>query len=56
MRRFAIFSSLLSGVRLPWGVHGGVVAMLVSLALFLGISLAQPPPRLAPDIEAALDA
>ena len=43
------------GIRLPLGIHGGIVAMLTSLALFLGISLAQRPPRLAPDIEAALD-
>ena len=43
-------------MRLPYGIHGGVVAMLVSLALFLGISLAQPPPRLAADVEAVLDA
>jgi len=45
----------LFAVRLPWGIHGGVVAMLVSLGLFLGISLAQEPPSLAPDIEAVLD-
>jgi Na+/proline symporter len=45
----------LLGVRLPWGIHGGVVAMLTSLTLFLGISLAQTAPRLAPDIEAAMD-
>jgi hypothetical protein len=29
--------------------------MLASLALFLGISMLQAPPRLPPDIEAALD-
>ena len=45
----------LLGVRLPWGIHGGVVAMLTSLGLFLGISMLQAPPRLPPDIEAALD-
>jgi Na+/proline symporter len=45
----------LLGVRLPYGIHGGVVAMLVSMLLFLGISLASPPPRLDPDIEAVLD-
>jgi Na+/proline symporter len=44
------------GVRLPYGIHGGVVAMIVSLLLFLGISLASRPPALPPDIEAALDA
>ncbi len=45
----------LLGMRLPWGIHGGVVAMLISLALFFGISFAQAPPRIAPDIEAAMD-
>lgn len=46
----------LGDVRLPLGIEGGIVAMLVSLALFLGISLAEPAPALAPDIEAVLDA
>jgi Na+/proline symporter len=44
-----------AGVRLPFGIHGGIVAMLVSLTLFFGISLLQRPPVLAPDIEAAFD-
>jgi Na+/proline symporter len=46
----------LFGIRLPYGIHGGVVALLVSLVLFLGISLASAPPRLDRDIAAALDA
>jgi Na+/proline symporter len=45
----------LGDVRLPYGIHGGIVAMAASLLLFFGISLASPPPRLAPDIEAVLD-
>jgi Na+/proline symporter len=45
----------LFGVRLPHGIHGGVVALIVSLLLFFGISLASQPPRLEPDIEAVLD-
>ena len=45
----------LFAVRLPWGIHGGVVAMLASLGLFLGVPFLQKPPRLAPDIEAALE-
>jgi hypothetical protein len=44
------------GVRLPLGIHGGIVAILVSLILFFGISLSEPAPELAPDIEAAFDA
>jgi Na+/proline symporter len=43
------------GVRLPYGIHGGIVAMLVSLALFFTISLVQRPPVLPPAIDAALD-
>ena len=46
----------LLGIRLPYGIHGGVIALLVSLLLFFGISLASSPPRLDPDIAAALDA
>ena len=46
----------LLGVRLPYGIHGGVVAMTVSLALFLGISLASRPVPLPRDIEAVMDA
>jgi SSS family transporter len=45
----------LFGVRLPHGIHGGVVALCVSLLLFFGISLASQPPHLEPDIEAVLD-
>jgi Na+/proline symporter len=44
------------GVRLPYGIHGGVVALTASLLLFFGISFASPPPVLAPDVEAVLDA
>ena len=46
----------LLGLRLPWGIHGGVIAMIVSLLLFLGISLASSPPVLPRDVEAVLDA
>jgi Na+/proline symporter len=46
----------LLGIRLPWGIHGGVVAMTISLLLFLGISLASRPQALPRDVEAVLDA
>ena len=46
----------LLGIRLPYGIHGGVVALTASLLLFLGISLASRPPVLERDIAAALDA
>ncbi|MCH2173879.1 hypothetical protein MK489_24125 [Myxococcota bacterium] len=42
-------------LRLPYAIHGGVPAMLVSTALFLAISLASKPPTIDPDIEAAMD-
>ena len=42
-------------LRLPYAIHGGVPALLVSLALFLGISLASRRPEIDPDIEAAMD-
>ena len=45
----------LLNIGLPHGIHGGTVALLLSLTLFFGISLASRPPRLAPDIEALLE-
>ncbi len=45
----------IADVTLPYGIHGGIPALIVSLVLFLGISLMSPPPRLDPDIEAALE-
>ncbi len=42
-------------VSLPQGIHGGTLALLVSLALFFGISFASPAPQLDPDIEALMD-
>lgn len=42
-------------VSLPYGIHGGIPALLTALILFLGISLVSAPPRLPPDIHAALD-
>jgi Na+/proline symporter len=58
----AIVSSLiinfgieLSGISIPFGIHGGAIALLVSLTLFFGISLASDPPKLDPDIDAVMD-
>ena len=42
-------------MEIPYGIHGGTISMLVSIVLFLGISLLSPPPRLAPDVEAVMD-
>ena len=58
----AILSSLLINfsievfdVAVPNGIHGGTLALLVSLCLFFGISFASRPPRLDPDVEALMD-
>ena len=49
------FGIELFGVALPYGINGGFVALLLSMTLFFGISLASPPPRIDPDIEAVMD-
>ena len=58
----AILSSLvvnfgikLFEVSVPYGIDGGFIALLVSLTLFFGISLVQPQPALAPDIERIME-
>ena len=58
----AIVSSLLANfgievfnVRIPHNIHGGTISLLVSLLLFFGISFASTPPKLNPDVEAAMD-
>ena len=43
------------GVAIPYGINGGFVALLLSMTLFFGISLASPPPELDPDIEAVME-
>lgn len=42
-------------VALPFGVHGGSVALVLSLVLFFGLSYASRPPVLAPEVEAVMD-
>ncbi len=49
------FGIELSGFHIPGGVHGGTVALLLSLVLFFGISFASKPPRIDPEIEALMD-
>jgi len=49
------FGIELLGIAVPYGINAGFVALLLSLTLFFGISLASPPPRLAPDIEGVMD-
>jgi Na+/proline symporter len=45
----------LFNVPLPRGLHGGTIALVLSLVLFLAISLASKPPELAPDVDAVMD-
>jgi SSS family transporter len=42
-------------IAIPHGIHGGTVAMVLSITLFFGISLLSPRPKLDPDIEAVMD-
>ena len=49
------FAIELLDIEIPFGIHGGTIALLVSISLFFGISLLSPPPELAPDIEAVMD-
>ena len=49
------FSIELLDVRIPGGIHGGTVALLLSLLLFFGISLASRRPTLDPEVEALMD-
>jgi len=49
------FGIELFDITIPFDIHGGAIALLVSLTLFFLISLCSPPPRLDPDIEAVMD-
>jgi Na+/proline symporter len=42
-------------IAIPHGIHGGTIALLLSIILFFGISLLSAKPRLEPDIEAVMD-
>lgn len=42
-------------ISVPGGLHGGTVALLVSVSLFLVISFASKRPKLAPDVEQLMD-
>ena len=49
------FGIELFDLAIPYGINGGFVALLLSMTLFFGISLASPPPVLDLDIEAVMD-
>ncbi len=45
----------LAGIVLPYGITGGLISFLVSLVLFIGVSLVTRKPRLDSDMEAVLN-
>ncbi len=49
------FGIELFDIGLPWGVHGGMASLLLSLTLFITLSMASRPPRLAPEVAAVMD-
>ncbi len=49
------FSIKLLKISLPYRIDGGALALLISLTLFVGISLASKPPKLDPEIDAVMD-
>jgi hypothetical protein len=49
------FGIELFDIEIPHGIHGGTIAMVLSIVLFFGISLLSKRPQLDPDIEAVMD-
>lgn len=45
----------LFAIEIPWGIHGGFIALLVSMTSFIVISLLQTPEPLAEDIDTVMD-
>ena len=45
----------LFAIEIPWGIHGGFIALLVSMISFIVISLLQTPEPPAEDIDAVMD-
>lgn len=43
------------GIRLPWGINGGAVALIISLTTYMGISFCSRPPALPENVEAVMD-
>ena len=44
-----------NGIRLPWGLNGGAVALLVSLTVYMTISFFSQPHPLPKDVEMVMD-
>ena len=46
---------LLFDITLPYGINGGLLSFIVSIVLFVGVSLFSPKRQLAPDVEKMMD-
>jgi len=44
-----------NGMRLPWGINGGAVALIVSLTVYMGISFCSKPPVLPDDVAIVME-
>lgn len=44
-----------NGIRLPWGIHGGAVALICSLTVYMGVSFCSKPPELPDDVEVVMN-
>ena len=51
----AVLVSEQYGMRLPWGINGGAVALVCSLTVYMGISFCSKPPVLPDDVEIVMD-
>jgi SSS family transporter len=49
------FSIEIFNIHIPGGIHGGALALLVSLLLFFGISILQKPPELDPEVRKLME-
>ncbi len=49
------FSIKLMNIHIPYGIDGGALSLLVSMTLFVGISLLSRPPELDSDIDGLMD-
>ena len=49
------FGIKVSGLQMPYNLHEGAVALVVSLVLFIVVSKLSTPQKIDPDIEAVMD-
>ena len=49
------FAIELFRIQLPFGIQGGMVAILISVIVFISVSLLSKPPTLDPEIDEIMD-